>query len=193
MKKSFTSHLLVAIASLLAISCNREVAHAQTTSQSMTEITITIGGKTFAAEIEDTETGRAFVSSLPMTIDMSELNGNEKYHYLNSSLPTNAKHYSTIEPGDLMLYGNSCIVLFYGKAGGYSYTRLGKLKQTEGLAEAVGRSSVSVTFQLSSTNISETKASAQQTTGNAYALNGTTLNTEPKKGLFIKDGKKRIK
>ena len=192
MKSLFTSHFAIVFAALLATSCDKQEAHAQTTSQNMTEINITIGGKTFVAEVEDTETGRAFISRLPMTLDMSELNGNEKYHYLNESLPTNAQYYGTIEAGDLMLYGNTCIVLFYGKAGGYSYTRLGKLKQTDGLASAVGRGSVSVTFEVSTSGISHVSDSGQSA-GTMYALNGTPLSQEPSKGVFIKDGKKVIK
>ena len=158
----------------------------------MTEINITIGGKTFAAEIEGTETGRAFVSRLPMTLDMSELNGNEKYHYMSEPLPTNAKYYSTIEAGDLMLYGNTCVVLFYGKAGGYSYTRLGKLKQTNGLVSAVGSGSVSVTFEAATSGISHVSDSGQQA-GKVYALDGTPLEQEPSKGVFVKDGKKIVR
>jgi hypothetical protein len=46
-----------------------------------------------------------------------------------------------------MLYGSNCIVLFYGSAGGYSYTRIGKLVSTAGLAAAVGSGSASVTFE----------------------------------------------
>ena len=192
MKQLFTSHFAIAFATLLATSCGKQEAHAQSTSQNMTEISITIGGKTFAAEIEDTETGRAFVSRLPMTLDMSELNGNEKYYYMSEPLPTNAKHYGTIEAGDLMLYGNTCVVLFYGKAGGYSYTRLGKLKQTDGLVSAVGRGSVSVTFELATSGISHVYDSGQQA-GQMYALDGTLLNQEPSKGVFIKDGKKIVR
>ena len=56
------------------------------------DIEIKINGKTFSAQIEDTETGRAFCDLLPMTLDMTELNGNEKYHYLLSGLPTNAQY-----------------------------------------------------------------------------------------------------
>ena len=192
MKKALLSHLVMAFTTLLAISCNKEEAHAQTIPQNMTEINITIGGKTFVAEIEDTETGRAFVSRLPMTLNMSELNGNEKYHYLNESLPTNAQHYSTIEPGDLMLYGSTCVVLFYGKAGGYSYTRLGKLKQTDGLAAAVGRGNVSVTFEVATTAVGATTVQSRQG-GKTYAMNGMSLKQEPTKGMFISDGKKIMK
>ena len=52
------------------------------------KINVIIGGASFSATVEDTETGRAFVSMLPLTLDMNELNGNEKYYYLDSSLPT---------------------------------------------------------------------------------------------------------
>ena len=114
--------------------------------QSMT-ITITVGGKVFKAEIEDTETGRAFIGKLPLTLDMSELNGNEKYCY-GIPLPKADKYFDSIAAGDLMLYSGSCIVLFYGPAGGYSYTRIGKLSGTEGLKEALGTGSVRVTFAL---------------------------------------------
>lgn len=110
------------------------------------KVKITAGGKTFAADIEDSETGKAFWGKLPMTLQMSELNGNEKYCY-GVSLPRNDKHYGSIAAGDLMLYGGDCIVLFYGAAGGYSYTRIGKVADATGLASALGKSSIMVKFE----------------------------------------------
>ena len=53
-------------------------------------ITIAVNGTSFAATLEDNEAGRAFAAMLPLTLDMSELNGNEKYHYLDESLPTDS-------------------------------------------------------------------------------------------------------
>ena len=156
------------------------------------DIEININGMTFTAEIEDTETGRAFCALLPMTLDMSELNGNEKYHYLMNGLPTDAHYCSSINAGDLMLYGNSCIVLFYGNAGGYSYTRLGKLTSTTGLAEAVGRGNVSVTFSAKSTAIEQTPSYEGQT-DSIFDLTGRRLVKEPTKGVFIKNGTKMTK
>lgn len=108
-------------------------------------IVVSIGGKSFTAKVEDSETGRAFVAKLPLTLSMTELNGNEKYCY-GVSLPTASRYYSTIEAGDFMLYGSNCVVLFYGAAGGYSYTRIGRLTSTVGLAAALGNASASVTF-----------------------------------------------
>ena len=108
-------------------------------------ITITIAYKIFKADIEDTETGKAFIGKLPLSLDMSELNGNEKYCY-GVSLPRDDKYYSSIAAGDLMLFSGNCIVLFYGPADGYHYTRIGKLVSTEGLKEALGTGSVNVSF-----------------------------------------------
>ena len=114
-----------------------------------TPITLEINGRTFRATLRDNAAARAFVGLLPRTLDMTELNGNEKYHYLPTSLPTAASGVETIHAGDLMLYGNNCIVLFYKTfSSGYSYTPLGALESTEGLAEAVGSGSVQVAFAI---------------------------------------------
>lgn len=85
---------------------------------------------------------------LPVTLEMDELNGNEKYHYLDTSLPAASRTVDIIHAGDLMLYGSSCVVLFYKNfASGYSYTPIGKVDNPDGLAAALGRGSVSVTFE----------------------------------------------
>ncbi len=117
-----------------------------TQSEEVMTVHISAGGKVFRADIEASETGRAFLAKLPLTLDMSELNGNEKYSY-SISLPRADKHFDTLAAGDLMLYSGNCIVLFYGPAGGYRYTRIGRLRSTEGLAAALGSGSVLVTFE----------------------------------------------
>ena len=110
-------------------------------------ITITVNGTPFAATLEDNEAGRAFAALLPLTLNMSELNGNEKYHYLDESLPTESYRPGMIRAGDLMLYGSSCVVLFYETfSSGYSYTRLGRIDNPEGLSATVGGGSVTVSF-----------------------------------------------
>lgn len=117
-----------------------------------TSINVIVGSKTFTATLADSETGEAFAALLPLTVTMNELNGNEKYHYLSSSLPTAAYQPGTIHAGDLMLYGNNCVVLFYETFNtSYSYTRLGAIDNPSGLAEALGVGNVSVRFESSST------------------------------------------
>ena len=110
-------------------------------------IKITVNGRTFSATLYDNETAREFTERLPITLDMSELNGNEKYYYLPDSLPINSSKPSKINTGDIMLYGSDCLVIFYESfSTSYSYTPIGKIDDPDGLAAALGSGSVKVAF-----------------------------------------------
>lgn len=110
-------------------------------------IEITVNGRIFSAALYDNETARAFKERLPLTLDMSELNGNEKYYYLPDSLPRNSSRPSGINTGDIMLYGSDCLVIFYESfSTSYTYTPIGKIDDPDGLAAALGGGSVQVTF-----------------------------------------------
>jgi len=155
------------------------------TLMAQTPINIIIGSKTFTATLADNETGNAFADLLPLTITMNELNGNEKYHYLNSSLPTAAYQPGTINAGDLMLYGNNCVVLFYETFNtSYSYTRLGAIDNPSGLAEALGVGNVSVRFENGqTTNLTPTLSQREGVKvlrdGQLFIKhNGTTYNVQ---------------
>lgn len=114
-----------------------------------TAITLAVNGQEFTATFLDNETARELVEILPLTLDMSELNGNEKYFYLDTSLTANAQRPGQIHAGDLMLYGDRCLVLFYDSfSSGYSYTPLGHVDDPARLADAVGADGVTVTFSL---------------------------------------------
>ena len=111
------------------------------------ELTITIGGKAYGATLSDNPTAAAFKALLPLSVSMSELNGNEKLFRLPGSLPTQESRPSSIQSGDLMLYGANTLVLFYKSFGTtYSYTRIGRIDDPAGLERAVGDGSVTVTF-----------------------------------------------
>ena len=113
-----------------------------------TTIKMRIGGrKEFKLEIEDSATGTEFLNLLPYSVKMSDLNSNEKYIYIDQKFTTNSQRYETINIGDFMLYGDNCLVIFYKTfSSGYSYTRLGKIQDTNELATTVGRSNVVVDF-----------------------------------------------
>lgn len=110
-------------------------------------ITITVGDRTFTATLAEAEAARALAGLLPVTVTMKELNGNEKYFYMDGSLPAEAVSPGTIRAGDLMLYGSDCLVLFYESfSTAYQYTPLGHIDEPEGLAQAAGTGSVQVSF-----------------------------------------------
>ncbi len=112
-----------------------------------TRIKVVVNGKIYVAELENNKTAKAFLKMLPLTISMEELNGNEKYKYLDQNLPANAYKPGTIQTGDLMLYGSDCLVLFYQTfKSGYSYTRIGKILKPQGLEKALGESNIKITI-----------------------------------------------
>ncbi len=111
-------------------SCNKEddIINTENNGTMANEkIKITVNSQTFTATLLDTNSTKAFKELLPMTINMTELNGNEKYYDLPKSLPTNSTNPGSIKNGDLMLYGSNTLVLFYNSfSTSYSYTKTGK-------------------------------------------------------------------
>lgn len=111
------------------------------------KITITAGSATFSVTLENNEAATAFRKLLPMTVNMNELNSNEKYCDLPNRLPTASTNPGNIRTGDLMLFGSSTLVLFYKSfSTGYSYTRLGRVDNPSELEAALGAGRVTVTF-----------------------------------------------
>jgi hypothetical protein len=112
-------------------------------------ILIKIESKEFTATLLDNPAATALKAMLPLTMTMTELNGNEKYFDLSKSLPTNASNPGKINTGDILLYGSKTLVLFYEAfSTSYSYTRLGKVDNPIGLAETLGAGNVVVTIKL---------------------------------------------
>jgi hypothetical protein len=122
------------------------------TSVSQTDVAsirIRVGATSFPATLVNSPAATAFVSRLPLTLSMQELNANEKFAQLPTGLPTDASNPGTIRNGDLMLYGSTTLVLFYKTfPTSYSYTKLGRVNNPAGLAAALGARSVTVTFEL---------------------------------------------
>ena len=112
--------------------------------ESVKNIKVSINDKEYDAIIENNETAKTFVSLLPQEFNMEELNGNEKYFYMGNSLPTNSYNPKHIEKGDIMLYGNNCLVVFYKSFDtSYSYTKIGHIDNLPDL----GNDTVIVKFE----------------------------------------------
>lgn len=103
----------------------------------------TINGEKLEIQLEDNATAVAFAKMLPLELTMNDLNGNEKYVNLDEALPTNSYEPGRVEVGDVMLYGDDCLVIFYESFDTeYSYTKIGYI---DGLPE-LGDGDVVVEF-----------------------------------------------
>ena len=105
---------------------------------------ITIDGKEYAINLENNDTVKSLVSKLPQEFKMNELNGNEKYVNLDYTLPTDSYNPGRINAGDVTLYGNDCLVIFYKSFDTqFSYTKIGHIDNLPDL----GNGSVNVKIE----------------------------------------------
>ncbi|MCX2864711.1 cyclophilin-like fold protein [Paucibacter sp. PLA-PC-4] len=110
---------------------------------------MTVDARRIAVKLDDSATVRALVQLLPVTLNMAELNGNEKHAKLPRRLPAAAERVGTIRCGDVLLYGDDTLVVFYETfRSGYSYTRIGRIEETAGLGAVLGSGSRRVTFSM---------------------------------------------
>ena len=117
------------------------------TDQEVNEMKVSINGTEYTAHFYDTKAAEEFKAMLPLSLNMSELNGNEKYIYMDSDFTTESEKVGPIKKGELMLYGSNCVVLFYDSfSTPYSYTRIGYIDDPSGLEKAVGSGSAAVEF-----------------------------------------------
>lgn len=108
---------------------------------------MTVGQQRFAIALEDNASTRALALRLPLSLNMSDLNDNEKHVTLPRALPTQTYRPGTIHSGDFLLYGSDVLVVFYKTFNSsYPYTRLGRIEDPAGLSQALGRGDVRVTF-----------------------------------------------
>lgn len=154
MNKAFK---IILVSFMLLCGCQKQESYQSSYKQTnqtqkednlMEQRTLKINNQSFSIDLEDNETVQKFIELLPLTMDMQELNGNEKYYYMETSLPTNSEKVGYIEAGDIMLFGDNCLVLFYKSfSTPYSYTRIGHIENVENLETFVGHQNVTVTIE----------------------------------------------
>lgn len=128
-----------------------EINEVQEAEETMTDIKVTVNGSVFDTKIyNDSPCAQQLLSKFPLTVTMSELNGNEKYYRFSESFSSNPENVESINSGDIMLYQSDYLVLFYETHNtSYTYTRIGYIADTTGLKEAVGTGNPTVTFEIS--------------------------------------------
>lgn len=132
-------------------SCSRPEGNSQNQTENpqpkiQTKMKITIGNQTFTATFAPTISAEEFKKKLPLTLEMTDYGGFEKIATIDR-LPTADKRENSLDLGDIMLYSGNTLVLFYAPHGGYSYTRIAKIDNPEGLKQALGSGNVSVKFE----------------------------------------------
>ncbi|HJA30225.1 MAG TPA: hypothetical protein H9956_01025 [Candidatus Eisenbergiella pullicola] len=113
------------------------------------KMNVQIGNSAFTATLENNAAVDALVEMMeagPVVIEMSDYSGFEKVGSLGTSLPTSDSRITT-QAGDIVLYNANQIAIFYG-SNSWSYTRIGKIDDLSGWAEALGSGDVAVTFSL---------------------------------------------
>lgn len=94
----------------------------------MDGISLTVDGRQLTVEWADNasvDALRELLKDGPLTIELSQYGGFEQVGSLGTSLPRSDVQ-TTTEPGDIVLYSGSSIVIFYG-SNSWAYTRLGKI------------------------------------------------------------------
>lgn len=109
----------------------------------VSDIKVIINEQSYILKVDNNKTSEEFINLLPQKFTMNELNGNEKYVYMDNSLTTNSYNPKHIEKGDVMLFGDNCLVIFYKSFDtSYSYTKIGHIDNLPYL----GSGSVTVSF-----------------------------------------------
>lgn len=147
MKRWLIGSLLVIISLLMIVGCNSKNNHNKNSTTDTNEkennsgevinsVKVTINSKQYTIQLEDNETAKSFANFLPQKFNMNELNENEKYIYLDTTLPTNPFNPKEINSGDVMLYGNNCLVIFYKSfETSYNYTKIGHIDNLDDLGQ----------------------------------------------------------
>ena len=135
MKRNIRYSVLIIVCLFLFTGCNKKIENTVNTNDETKKlekvdikVKVYINNNEYLLNLEDNVTVNDFINLLPLDITMNELNGNEKYFYLNEKLKSNPINPKHINKGDVMLYGNNCLVIFYKSFDtSYSYTKIGHI------------------------------------------------------------------
>ena len=114
-----------------------------------TQIYAYIGQNTLVIKPENNSSAEAFIKLLgkgDLTINMHDYGNFEKVGSIGAELPRNDKRITTV-PGDVILYQGNQITIYYD-TNTWSFTRLGKIQNIDGLRAILGEGNVTVRFSL---------------------------------------------
>ena len=98
------------------------------------QMKVIINEKEYIINLEDNATAKKLVEILPFEVTMTELNGYEKYVYLATGFPIDPYQPEHLEKGDVMLFDNACLVIFYKSVDlPFNYTKVGHIDNIDDL------------------------------------------------------------
>ncbi|MBE6512271.1 MAG: hypothetical protein E7Z75_03835 [Methanobrevibacter olleyae] len=114
-------------------------------------VKVRINDEVFNVVLENNSATEELIKALEkgnVTVNATEYGGFEKVGELGFSLPSYDENINT-EPGDIVLYQQDKISLFYGSHS-WSYTKLGKIDNISSneLKEVLGPDNVTLVFSL---------------------------------------------
>ncbi|GAB2933595.1 cyclophilin-like fold protein [Hafnia psychrotolerans] len=129
------------------VTVNADTAMIPHIKENVMTMTMNINEQQFEVRLHDNPAAKAFVNTLPLQLEMDELNGNEKFADLPHTFPSSPVRPGTIQNGDLMLYGTQTLVLFYSSfESSYRYTPIGKVINPENLPAQMDKNKILVRF-----------------------------------------------
>ena len=142
--------MLAALALLaVATSCLAEAAQAGEGEMQGMKMNVQIGEAVFTATLEDNAAVSELVEMMrqgPVTVEMDDYSGFEKVGSLGTRLSAHDVQ-TTTQPGDIVLYSSSSIVMFYG-TNSWAYTRIGHIDDLTGWEDALGDGGITAVFSL---------------------------------------------
>lgn len=116
---------------------NQQSEEAPHQSQLQDTLILEVDDTQVVIDLADNPTVKELLEVIPERFTMTDLHQNEKYTDLPKRITANEKKVQQIESGDVMLYGERTLVIFYESfSTPYSYTRIGRIQQNlEKIAE----------------------------------------------------------
>ena len=139
--KRIALYFIISMVIMSIFGCNKNNLNEEKNNKS--SIDVIIDNVKYEMILEDNNTSKEFLEILPQEFTMNELNNNEKYVYMDKSFTTDSFKPNYINAGDVMLYGDNCLVIFYKSfETNYKYTKIGHINNLND----IGTSNIVVSF-----------------------------------------------
>ena len=139
--------LLILVIVGLCLFINKPIYRKNIKKEKSETMLLEVNDYTFEVELENNTSAKAlkeYVSKEKRTFSLDDYGNFEKVGDLGITLPRNDETITTKE-GDLILYLGNKLCLYYNQ-NTWNFTKLGHIKDTAHLKEALGKGSVQVTL-----------------------------------------------